>query len=360
MDGGGYHTCLRTRGGAVYCWGQGAYGQLGTNTHFRGTPTRSLVDDVVEIQAGGRFTCARQANGEVSCWGEDDHAQLGRRATEPCGDAEIDSICAPTPQPVRSLGGATGLAAGESHACALLRGGAVSCWGSNEHGQLGGSAAGDRATPSVVAGVSGVAQVIAGDNHTCALIGRPGRVRCWGDNETGQAAGDGARVTRPVTVPGLSDAVELAGGGAHTCARRAGGSVACWGYNYLGQLGVGSTRPTSTNRPLPVRHVTDAVQLTAGRYHTCVRRQAGGVACWGPEPQGRDRRRHHHRPVVPDQGTVGQRRPVPGRWPLALLCDTPERVGVVLGRQPRRPARHRRRQRRRQPGPGAGPAPAPK
>lgn len=137
-----------------------------------------------------------------------------------------------------------------------------------------------------MAGVSGVQQVVAGDNHTCALIGRPGKVRCWGDNEAGQAAGEGARVTRPVTVAGLSDAVEIVGGGAHTCARRAGGAVACWGYNYLGQLGVGSTRPTSTNRPLAVRGLTDAVQLAAGRYHTCARRRNGGVACWGLNRKG--------------------------------------------------------------------------
>jgi alpha-tubulin suppressor-like RCC1 family protein len=162
----------------------------------------------------------------------------------------------------------------------------VSCWGSNEHGQLGGSAAGDREAPSPVAGVTGARQVVAGDHHTCALIGRPGSVRCWGDNEFGQAAGDGARVTRPVTVPGLSDAVEIIAGGAHTCARRAGGSVVCWGYNYLGQLGVGSTRPTSTNRPLAVRGLTGAAQLAAGRYHTCARREAGGVVCWGLNRKG--------------------------------------------------------------------------
>ena len=287
VEGGAYHTCLRLRRGAVYCWGQGAYGQLGTNTHFRGTPTRSLViEDAVEVQAGGRFTCARRGDGQVFCWGEDDHGQLGSRRTEPCGDAEIDSVCAPIPARVKGLPGAQGLATGASHACALLRAGAVSCWGGNEHGQLGGSAGGDREVPSPVAGVTGARQVVAGDNHTCALIGRPGSVRCWGDNESGQAAGDGARVTRPVTVPGVSDAVEIIAGGAHTCARRAGGSVACWGYNYLGQLGVGSTRPTSTNRPLAVRGLADAVQLAAGRYHTCARRESGSVACWGLNRKG--------------------------------------------------------------------------
>ena len=165
VEGGAYHTCLRLRRGAVYCWGQGAYGQLGTNTHFRGTPTRSLVvEDAVEVQAGGRFTCARRASGQVFCWGEDDHAQLGSRRTEPCGDAEIDSVCAPIPARVKSLSGAQGLAAGASHACALLRAGAVSCWVGNEHGQLGGFAGCDPEVPSPVAGVTGARQVVAGDN----------------------------------------------------------------------------------------------------------------------------------------------------------------------------------------------------
>jgi len=152
-----------------------------------------------------------------------------------------------------------------------------------------------------VAGVRGARQVVAGDSHTCALIGRPGQVRCWGDNESGQAAGDGARVSTPVTVPGLADAVEIVGGGAHTCARRAGESVVCWGYNYLGQLGVGSTRPTSSNRPLAVRGLSDAVQLAAGRYHTCARRQTGAVACWGLNRKGE----------LGDGGTTD--RPSPGR-----------------------------------------------
>ena len=69
VDGGGYHTCLRLRTGATYCWGQGAYGQLGTGTHFKGTPTRTKVPaDAVEVQAGGRFGCALRSNGSVSCW----------------------------------------------------------------------------------------------------------------------------------------------------------------------------------------------------------------------------------------------------------------------------------------------------
>ena len=67
----------------------------------------------------------------------------------------IDSVCAPIPRQVSGLAGVVGLAAGDNHACALLRAGTVECWGSNKFGQLGGSSAADRQTPSVVAGVTG-------------------------------------------------------------------------------------------------------------------------------------------------------------------------------------------------------------
>ena len=134
--------------------------------------------------------------------------------------------------------------------------------------------------------MAGARQVVAGDDHTCALIGRPGSVRCWGDNDNDQTGGQGSRVTSPVAVAGLTDIVELVAGGEHTCARHAGGTISCWGYNYLGQLGVGSTRPTSTSSPLTVKGVADAVQLAAGRYSTCVLRRGGAVSCWGLNRKG--------------------------------------------------------------------------
>jgi alpha-tubulin suppressor-like RCC1 family protein len=184
---------------------------------------------------------------------------------------------------------------------ALLRSGAVSCWGSNEFGQLGGSSTADRRTPSAVAGVTGARRGVAGDDHTCALIGGPGTVRCLGDNDNDQTGGQGSRVTSSVAVGGLTGVVELVAGGEHTCGRHAGGTISCWGYNYLGQLGVGSTRPTSTSSAVSARGVGDAVQLAAGRYSTCALRRGGAVSCWGLH-RGRARHRRHDRPEQPDRG----------------------------------------------------------
>src|SRR5690349_1274515 len=80
----------------------------------------------------------------------------------------------------------------------------------------------------------------------------------------------------PTVIQGLEaicqgPAKAVASGWSHTCGLCANGSVACWGTNYLGNLGV----PLPTSRPEPglVPGITDAVDLVAGSYHTCARLQ---------------------------------------------------------------------------------------
>lgn len=138
---------------------------------------------------------------------------------------------------------------------------------------------------SCIAGAcDGVTRLTVGGHHTCAARAS-GIVMCWGDNRSG-ALGDGTLVnrTRPVAVVGLLDGVEASAGGSiflgqHSCARRAGGTVACWGYGMYGQLGDGGTASTTT--PVPVSGLTDAVEIAVGGLHSCARRTGGTVACWG-------------------------------------------------------------------------------
>ena len=70
------------------------------------------------------------------------------------------------------------------------------------------------------------------------------QIHCWGYNGYGQL-GDGTNTNSniPVTVslPAGRTATALALGGFHSCAILNDGSVMCWGYNYHGQLGYGST-----------------------------------------------------------------------------------------------------------------------
>jgi diguanylate cyclase (GGDEF)-like protein len=73
--------------------------------------------------------------------------------------------------------------------------------------------------------------------HSCAIVGG-GRVRCWGSNDYGQL-GNGTTTgsATPVLATNITDAVAITGGSMHTCALLSSGQVRCWGSNWEGQLG---------------------------------------------------------------------------------------------------------------------------
>ena len=60
----------------------------------------------------------------------------------------------------RLSAGAVALAAGNAHTCALLMGGTVDCWGSNDDGQLGTGDTSERDAPTAVTGLGSGAAVI--------------------------------------------------------------------------------------------------------------------------------------------------------------------------------------------------------
>jgi alpha-tubulin suppressor-like RCC1 family protein len=89
---------------------------------------------------------------------------------------------------------------------------------------------------------------------------------CWGSNQYGQL-GDGTRTSRlvPTQVGTDRDWVSVSAGFSHTCGLRGTGTLWCWGYNYSRQLGDG----TSTNRRVPTRIGTsDWAVIRAGNSHT--------------------------------------------------------------------------------------------
>lgn len=234
---GGYQTCALTSGGGVKCWGANGYGQLGNGTRtgtFAPVDVSGLESGVTAIATGADHTCAVTSGGGVKCWGYNDLGQLGNGST-------IDSS---VPVDVAGLAsGATALTAGIYETCALTSGDGVKCWGWNQYGQLGNLSTTDTGVPVDVFGLpSGVTAISADDHHTCALTSGGG-VKCWGGNSHGQL-GDGAMIDRsaPVDVLGLPSGVSaIAAGGGHTCALTTGGGVKCWGWNFDGQLGNGTT-----------------------------------------------------------------------------------------------------------------------
>ena len=270
------HTCAVTVAGAVLCWGKNNYGQLGDGTRQRRilpTQVTGLESGVMAVAAGDSHTCALTIGGAVLCWGRNRFGQLGDATT-------TDRI---VPTAISGLGsGVQAIAAGSEFSCALTTGGGVSCWGSNNLGELG-SGGGNRSTPGGVSGMSsGVRALSLGSAHGCALIDATGGLKCWGYNAGGQL-GDGTTNSSatPVNVLGLGSGVVQVGAGVlHTCAVTTTGAAKCWGNNFYRQLGDGS----NINR-LSAVQVTGleagVAAIRAGYYHSCARMTDATMRCWG-------------------------------------------------------------------------------
>ena len=135
-----------------------------------------------------------------------------------------------------------------------------------------------------IAQATSATDIAAGAGHACSIIS-DGTVRCWGSNWVGQL-GDGTTIDSPtpVTVNGITTATAIAASGYHTCATLSDGTVRCWGLNDFGQLGDGTTTDSLT--PVTVSGITTAIAVSTSHYSTCVVLADGTVRCWGRNNYG--------------------------------------------------------------------------
>jgi alpha-tubulin suppressor-like RCC1 family protein len=133
------------KSGEVESWGVGAFGELRMNPlqHAAKAVVAGKVSPLVEDAVGQSvtpstlpFACALTEDGAVACWGNNRYGQLG-----------VASDGGNYPIWVMDVTTATAVSAGDSFACALLADSTIDCWGNNKFGQLGNGTTIDSATP---------------------------------------------------------------------------------------------------------------------------------------------------------------------------------------------------------------------
>ncbi len=344
----GKHACAMNDAGAIFCWGNNEWGQLGVPVADRRLVPTDIpgIESAVEISAGLRQSCARLRSSAVVCWGFDVNApdvskfagvkqlSVGRdfaAAITPAGIAWWgmgDFLSSRGMQTIAKSKGAKKVSIAFGRLCAVMQDTHVDCWGPEPHAHVENPFALEEHDPWRP-GISDAIAVTIRDTHGCALK-KQGTVACWGYNDVGQLGndtrtektsavivdgvkdaidialtewsscivrrigtvtcwgegGDGKTNTRrnPIDVVGIDDAAAITAGGGHVCVRRRSGRVSCWGSNAAGQLGDGTT--LDRKEPVFVQGLNDAMHLSAGSHHTCAVRTTGRVVCWGSTMRG--------------------------------------------------------------------------
>jgi len=234
------------------------------------------------ISSGESHTCAILDNGSVSCWGENLVGEIG----------DGTNVKRTEPTQVTSLGNgrtAVAISSGKYHTCAILDNGSVSCWGYNNKGQLGDGTNTDRYTPALTSslGIGRTAVAISsGGSFTCVILD-DGNVSCWGKNTYGNL-GDGTTVSARYTPAQTSSfgtgrtAVAISSGFEYACALLDDGTVSCWGSNYRGELGNSAYGDRYTPSPTASLGTgRTAVAISSGSTSACAILDNGSVSCWG-------------------------------------------------------------------------------
>ncbi len=177
------------------------------------------------------------------------------------------------------------VAVGVRHACAVDRGGAVWCWGSNTYGQLGDGTTDARPSPVRVADIRNARTLAVGEVSSCAVLS-DGTVRCWGLDPTRsvdpRAIPRDALVLNPWTIANLDSVRHVSLGsvpsGSLYCAVRVDGGVWCWGN---ADLAPGYMFGPSVAAPTGPSALTDVESITISTPYRCATMRSGSVTCWG-------------------------------------------------------------------------------
>jgi alpha-tubulin suppressor-like RCC1 family protein len=305
VSAGGSFSCGVTTGSRAYCWGDGAFGQLGADT-----VTQSLTPVAVtgglsfrQVSAGIEHACGVTTDDKAYCWGLNNYGELGDGTEQEPRLAPVAVVGGLRFRQVSVASGGDG-----AHTCGVTTDDRAYCWGNNLDGQLGNPTISfNSLTPVAVAGglrfrqvstggILGGSPVLGGgrgEAHTCGVT-TDDRAFCWGVGRFGQlGAGTTLFSDIPVAVLRGLRFRQVSAGGRHTCGVTTSDLAYCWGSDILGQLGNTASGPElcevsipCSTRPVAVSGDRKFLRVSAGEAHSCALNPFERVFCWGANFRG--------------------------------------------------------------------------
>lgn len=167
----------------------------------------------------------------------------------------------------------------------VVRDGRVLCFGDEVAATPYGHNPSASAAPRAIEGIADAVAISVGPTTACSLHAS-GRVSCFGVVDDGTRGEEGMRggymprvVREPVEIENLEDARSVAAGEGFACALRRNGTVACFGMNDYGELGL--VKVGGKLYPVDIGGVAHAQQVVAGTAYACARLRDRTVMCWG-------------------------------------------------------------------------------
>jgi alpha-tubulin suppressor-like RCC1 family protein len=330
---GGNASCAVLTTKELKCWGDNQNGQTGLGllrTNNVGDAVNEMGPNLSSVNLGSGITDIHQLSGPLvgtcaivtqfnqktmKCWGLNSNGVLGIEESS-FGDEVSDlgvnlpNLDFGTSKEIVSLTG------GSDYNCVRFADGTAKCWGNNGNNVLGTNGSGGASVgfgfqsmgvnlsymiPGSGVTIAKIFPSLYGNTVTCGLFNSDtltNALKCWGTGGYGVLGNDASTAyfipsIQPINLGGGQTATDVAVGHYRVCAVLANGSVKCWGYNHVGQLGIGDLvnrgGTAGSMAALPTVNLGTSVlasQICAGIYHSCVTTTAGKVKCWGLNTSG--------------------------------------------------------------------------
>ena len=249
VSAGMYHSLFLADDGSLWACGRNDQGQLGDGTKTdRHTPVK-IMDGVASMSADGRSSFIIKNDGSLWACGEN-------------GGAYGNGTTISSSTPVKIMDGVASVSSSFYNYTQIVKAdGSLWACGNNDHGQLGDGTTTTRLTPVKI--MDGVKSVCASTYKHSLIVKNDGSLWACGNNTFGQL-GDGTNVGRLTPVKIMDGVSMVSASGFHSLILKTDGSLWACGETYPWELVYGKKEYR------PVKILDGVRYISAGENHILV------------------------------------------------------------------------------------------